>query len=217
MMMRLGEFYVVEWVLQRVISSKETDVTVLAIPETAENDVLEKLARKYGCEVFRGSEDDVLERLTLSVQQYHPDTVVRVCADRPFVDPDVLDDTVRLFKSRSVTNEPLDLAFSHKAGNGESWPYGFGVEVFSYPRMKWLHRTVTCKYEREHVTLHMWNNAQKFKIEALRCPSVYSKLGPDYKLDLDTPNDFERLKQLVVKANEITLPGYVFVDRASKL
>lgn len=199
------------------MKSVEADLVVLALPETVENDVLEKLGREIGCEVYRGSEHDVLDRLTVSVQEHQPDVVVRVCADRPFVDSHVLDDTVRLFESRAVTNQPLSLAYSHKSGNVEAWPYGFGVEVLSFSSMQWLNDAVTDEFEREHVTLHMWNHAEKFKIEALSCPSVYSKLEPGYKLDLDTIEDLARLRQLVINAEDIGLPGHVFVDRAMEL
>ena len=216
-MLRLGEFPVLEWVVRRVMNSSMADAVVLALPETAENDVLEKLAREIGCTVYRGSEHDVLKRLTLSVKEFQPDTVVRVCADRPFVDPHVLDDTVRFFNSRAVEVHPLELAFSHKAGKCEDWPFGFGVEVLSFASLDWLDRSVTDEFEREHVTLHMWNNAEKFSIEPLPCPLIYSKLGPDYKLDLDTADDLARLSQLVIDEEDITLHGHVFVERMAKL
>lgn len=216
MLLHLGEFFVLDWVLRRVKESNEADAVVLALPETAENDDLQKLAEQNGCAVYRGSEHDVLKRLTLSVQEFQPDTVVRVCADRPLVDPQVLDDTVRLFNRRAVTDHPLELTFSHKSGMGEYWPYGFGVEVLSFASMQWLDRSVTDEFEREHVTLHMWNNAEKFKIEALPCPSVYSRLGSEYKLDLDTADDLKKLRQIVASNEDITLPGHVFLERVMK-
>lgn len=199
------------------MDSTEPDAVVLALPETAENDVLEKLAREIDCAVYRASEHDVLKRLTRSVQEFQPDTVVRVCADRPFVDPYVLDDTVRFFNSRAVADHPLELAFSHKAGADEDWPYGFGVEVLSFASMQWLDRSVTDEFERAHVTLNMWNNPERFNIKPLPCPLAYSRLGPDYKLDLDTADDLKRLRQLVLADGDITLPGHVFVERMSKL
>jgi spore coat polysaccharide biosynthesis protein SpsF len=211
---RLGGFPVLEWVIKRVLDSNEADVVVLAFPETAENDALQKLAEQIGCAVYRGSEHDVLKRLKLSVQEFQPDTVVRVCADRPFVDPNVLDDTVRFFNSRAVADRPLEIAFSHKPGVGADWPFGFGVEVLSFASLDWLDRSVTGEFEREHVTLHIWNNAEEFSIEPLPCPLIYSKLGPDYKLDLDTADDLARLRHVVIDGEDINLPGHVFLERA---
>jgi len=60
----------------------------------------------------------------------------------------------------------------------------------------------------------MWNNAEKFKIEALSCPSVYSTGGPDYKLDLDTLDDLARLQKVVDSADDIMLLGHVLLTRA---
>lgn len=214
MLHSLGTHSILEWVLRRTMISAEPNAVVLALPDTSENDVLEANARKLGCDVYRGSEDDVLARLTRSTQKYDPDTVVRVCADRPLIDPVVLDETVRMFHRRP---DSVDMMYSHKAGPNADWPYGFGVEVFSFDRMNWLNDTVTSKTEREHVTLHMWNNEGDFQIEALPCPAKYSALGSNAKLDLDTSDDLERLQKVVKTPQDIFLPGHVFVERAVKL
>ena len=209
----LGGHSILEWVLLRARRAKEVSHTVLALPKSSENDVLEGVARKIGIEVFRGSEDDVLGRLTLAVADYNPEAVVRICGDRPLVDPDILDDTVRLFHKRVSEDIPLDIAYSHKSGSGEDWPFGFGVEVLSFARLSWLNETVSNCFEREHVTLHIWNNRSGFYIEPLECPMVYSYLGASYKLDLDTVEDLQRLRRLVLSEKDIELPGYVFILR----
>ena len=217
MRMQLGSDTVLSWVIKRASRSKEADLVVVALPDTAENDDLENMALGLGCQVYRGSEKDVLERLTLSVRKHQPDIVVRLCADRPLVDPDVLDDTVRIFNDYYKTNQPLDLAFSHQAGQGADWPYGFGVEVLSYPCLEWINKTVTNPLEREHVTLHLWNHSVRYKIKPLPCPSAYSMHGPNSKFDLDTSTDLTRLQRLITSPEDITLPGHEFVSRAVSL
>ncbi|MBF9022597.1 cytidyltransferase [Rhodobacterales bacterium FZCC0069] len=217
MMLKLAADTVLAWVIKRASRSKETDLVVLALPDTDENDDLENLARGLGCEVYRGSERDVLKRITLSLRKYQPDIVVRLCADRPLVDPEILDETVRLFIKYHQTNRPLDLVFSHQAVDGAPWPYGFGVEVLSYPCLYQLYKTVTDPIEREHVTLHMWNHPQRYRIKPLPCPETYSVPCPNLKFDLDTPSDLSRLQNLVTSSSDLSLPGYEFVSRAVTL
>lgn len=60
-------------------------------------------------------------------------------------------------------------------------------------------------------------NEKKLSIEPLPCPLIYSKLGPDYKLDLDMADDLERPRQIVIDDEDINLPGHVFVERAVEL
>ena len=214
MKLSLGGETVLSWVIKRASLSNEVDLVVLALPDTPENDELEMVAQSLGCLTYRGSENDVLERLTLSVREYQPDNVVRLCADRPLVDPTVLDDTVKFFRDRYKANQPIDLAFSHQAGRGADWPFGFGVEVLSYSCLERLNEIVTDPFEREHVTLHLWNHSDRYQIKPLPCPSAYSILGPNAKLDLDTSTDFLRLKKLILSPEDVRLPGYEFITRA---
>ncbi len=56
---------------------------IAAIPDTHENDELEQVIRKWGYEVVRGPEDDVLTRYIIAAEGH--DRIVRVTGDCPFV------------------------------------------------------------------------------------------------------------------------------------
>ena len=85
---------------------------------------LVELANRIGIEVFRGSESDVLGRFAAAANHYHAKTVLRICADNPFVDPDELDRLVREF-----SNNSCDYACNHQDRLGSRYADGFGAEI----------------------------------------------------------------------------------------
>ena len=135
------------------IAGKLIDEVVLATTNLPRDDVLAEMAERLGASVFRGDEADVLARYARAAEQAKADTVVRVCADRPLVDPDVVDLAVETFGKGGC-----DLAFNHIADLGENWPRGFGAEVLGADLLHWMDRNTTEQPHREHVTLYVWDH-----------------------------------------------------------
>ena len=182
---------VIEWVLRRSICSKMVDKVVLATSEHHRDDVLADIASELGVEVFRGSEADVLGRYAAAAEVFRADTVIRICADRPLVAPEVIDCTVETF----ISDTP-DLAFSHTPVPEARWPVGFGVEVFSSEMLAWLNGNVFDPSHREHVTLHLWDNRARYHLQAAPCPPEIDSGSRRAVLDVDWPKDLARLRNL---------------------
>ena len=62
MLLQLNNHPVVSWIYLRMKRCKMLHQLVFSIPETNENNILEKSLRSMGAEVIRGSENDVLDR-----------------------------------------------------------------------------------------------------------------------------------------------------------
>jgi spore coat polysaccharide biosynthesis protein SpsF len=187
MMADLGGVPLIEWVIRR--SKQSGYKTILATTNKNIDDELVIQAEKLNTDVFRGDENDVLARYHDSATEYHADTIVRVCADRPLISAELIQQAVSQYRKSKV-----DIFFNHISDEDQTWPRGFGVEVFSYDFLKRLNKNVKSDFEREHVTLHAWNNRSKHKILADTCLGEYSKHEKDLKLDVDTHEDLERLR-----------------------
>lgn len=108
MMLWLHGFPVIEWVVRRTASSRRLDDVVVAIPDTPMNDILDEfLSKILKVNVFRGSEQDVLERYAAAGRACGAEKVVRVCADNPLISGEVIDDLVRFFDEN-----PCDYAYN---------------------------------------------------------------------------------------------------------
>ena len=89
--------------MERLKKCKEINRIILAIPDTPENDFLEKICREKQYEIFRGSENDVLLRYSKASLHLREEVIVRITGDCPFIDPQLLSEGIKLFKEKTAT------------------------------------------------------------------------------------------------------------------
>ena len=90
---------VLEHVTRRVQACLLLDDVVVATTAAPSDDVIVAEAVQCGAKWFRGSEDDVLDRYYRAAKQYHADVVVRVTADCPLFDPELLEEMILSFRN----------------------------------------------------------------------------------------------------------------------
>lgn len=137
----------IEILLYRLSRSKKLDSIILATSENHENDILVEEVERLGFEVFRGNEDDVLDRYYKAAMNYHPNAVVRITGDCPIIDSDLVDDVIGLFEQNSA-----DFACNTAP---PSYPDGLDVEVFTFGALELAQHQANKLFEREHVTPFM--------------------------------------------------------------
>lgn len=191
MMAELAGFPILRWVLERTRRARGLDRTVLATSREPGDDTLAELARSLDIDVFRGAEDDVLGRFAGAARRFGAATVVRVCADNPLIDPDVIDAAIAAFEERRP-----DYAFNHAQHLDCRYADGFGAEVLGATLLFELDRAATDAAHREHVTSYVWDNAGRFDILTVDCRPEWDARGQPVRLDVDCPDDLETLCRL---------------------
>ena len=141
--------------LERVKRAKKLDMIVVATTDRPEDDATAELAKKCGVQVFRGSEQDVLDRFYRAATEAHADTVVRLTGDCVLHDPQVIDEVVERFfgKKLDYTSTPAN------------YPEGLDTEVFSFFALEEAASKAAMPSEREHVTLYIRNHPERFTSE----------------------------------------------------
>ena len=86
-----------ETLLSRLSLSKTIDKIIVAIPENKKDDTLAEKINCLGYQIFRGSENNVLERFYNAARTYPASTIVRITADCPLIDPNIVDKTISCF------------------------------------------------------------------------------------------------------------------------
>ncbi len=89
------------------------------------DDSLADWCLKNDIQVFRGSEQNVLERYFRAMEKYKPSHIVRATGDNPFVDPYYVSSLIQFH-----LEEGFDYS-SNKSELGSFLPDGVGVEIFS--------------------------------------------------------------------------------------
>jgi len=194
---KIANLMIIDWVIKRVKKSKKLKKIILATSKLKADDKLIEIAKKNKITSFRGSSEDVLGRFYKAALTYKPKFIVRICADNPFVDPFLLDKLVSEFKYKR-----FDYAFNHQSKLNNKCADGFGAEIMNFQVLKKLNKVVKKISQREHVTLYIWKNMKKFKIQSINSPKKIS--FPKLKFDVDTKKDLNKLDNFA-KKNGISL------------
>ena len=189
---KLGPWPLIEWVLARTARARSLDKVILATSDQPRDDVLCAVADRLKVEVFRGDEEDVLGRYAGAACAANATTVVRICGDRPLVDPAVVDLAVAEFFAGET-----DLTFNHISEGNENWPRGFGAEVLSASLLLEMADGVDDSYHREHVTSFLWNDRARYRIRPAPCPADIDPGFADLRLDVDERADLELLQRIL--------------------
>jgi spore coat polysaccharide biosynthesis protein SpsF len=178
-----------ERVVRRVQNSTAVDETVVATTDRPADDVTEAKAQQLGVRVVRGSEEDVLDRYRQAAAEANADHIVRVSADSPFADPQVIDQTVYTYlRARpDYASNKLEPSF----------PLGLDVEIFSRAALERAWTEAIEAFERSHVTYYMYSNPERFSL----VPVTTSPNRHTWRWTVDTPADLEFARAIFNRLN----------------
>ncbi len=187
-------------VIERVKASKLIDKIVVATSSNPKDDAVEEFVKKQGIDVFRGSGEDVLDRFYKAAKRYKADIVVRVTADDPFKDPVVTDEIIGFYiKNR---NKYDYVSNTIKA----TYPVGIDIEVCSFKALERAWKEGKTREDREHVTYHIWNNPDKFRLKNVEYEKDLSHLR--WTIDTQKDLDFARaVYRKLYKKKKVFLMG----------
>lgn len=166
----------IEHMIHRLRHSKNLTDIVVATSTHESNDTMCEYLQDKGIKIFRGSEDNVLERYYHAAKHYGPEYIVRLTGDCPLIDPVIVDQYVKEFFLRKVDFIHPDLSF----------PVGLDAEVFSFTALEEAYKYAKLKSEKEHVTQYFFNNPGRFTVTKLKNKLDDSK----YRITVDEEVDF---------------------------
>ena len=168
--------------LERVRMVKSIDELVIAIPET---DIkLYNILNAKGYKVFKGSEKDVLSRYYHAALKHKANIIVRITADCPLVDPELVSNVIKKFKLSNydyISNI-----------NPPTYPDGLDVEVYSFNTLKKIFKESKLPEDREHISSYVFKN-KDFKTYNFENSKDYSFL----RLTVDYEDDLLMIKKIV--------------------
>jgi spore coat polysaccharide biosynthesis protein SpsF (cytidylyltransferase family) len=167
--------------LDRLALARRLDDIVVATSVRTENDVIQAYCASRGISCFRGSEDDVLERMVGALRSRDAAVGVEIFGDCPLIDPAIVDELVDLFVQS-------DGAYDF-VGNDltTTWPPGMEVEVFSVAALVDADRRCADPSTREHGTLFIRKNPSLYRLHNVEAPLAFCR--PEIELEVDTSED----------------------------
>ncbi len=196
-------------VYNRCRTSKYAGTVVVATTVDKSDDPIEKFCKKHGILYFRGDISNVLSRYYGAAKKFKIDTIARITADCPLVDPGTIDKCFGSF-----IRQGCDYVSNVVPGE-QTFPRGLDVEVFSFPALEKAYNEAVEDPDKEHVTPHIWRNKKgEYKIgKIVTAPSNLNNLKRSYRLTVDYPEDFALINTIYEKFSNYKI---ITADKAIK-
>jgi len=159
---------------------------ILATTLTSSDDAL----TTFWPQVYRGPEDDVLKRYYDACQQTQADALVRITADCPLSDPQMIVRAVDLFYHLRVDYLTNTLR--------RTYPRGFDIEIMSRSALERAHKEAKEAWDREHVTPYIRSG------DFSRANFIDSEDLSEWRLTIDTEADFDLISKIVAVGGNLS-------------
>ncbi|MDY0277405.1 MAG: glycosyltransferase family protein [Acholeplasma sp.] len=188
--------------IERVKKSKWIDEVLVATSINKENLSIVKMCAENNVRVYIGSENDVLDRYYNAAKLLLPKYIIRVTADCPLYDAQILDWSI------SQMHPDSDYLMQESP---ETLPDGLDIEVIKFEALEKAWRHARLKSEREHVTQYIRKNPEIFNIQYIRNPlgdfgnerwtldneHDYQLILEIYKHFINEKNEFPNMKDII--------------------
>lgn len=170
--------------VERLRRSKTIDRLIVATSVDPGDDEIVGHCAQEGVDCFRGSLDDVLDRVYRAAASHNPEHVVRLTGDCPLTDPGVLDDVVAFY---------LAGKYDYASNAVEpTFPDGLDVEVSRFACLETAWREAQLASEREHITLFIYRRPERFRIGHYKIAPSLAHL----RWTVDEPRDLEFVRRV---------------------
>ncbi len=188
--------------ISRLRRVKRLDRIVVATSVNATDDPIAELAESLGVFAFRGSEEDVLQRVSHCLRAHVADVCVEVTGDCPLVDPVIVEEALSAYAAGAPTHSYVSNSDPHR-----SVPAGLDVQVFDAAALHTLEREAVDPADREHVSYGLYRpeSGDRWKPLFIKHPGAAG--GEELLLTLDYAEDYALIKALHEDLSSIT-PEY---------
>jgi len=178
-------------VIERVKRSELIDHVIVATTSKAQDDVIVAECDRLDVSVFRGEEQDVLDRYYQAASAYNAEAVVRITSDCPLIEPELINQVIRIF-----LKERPDYASNTLE---KTYPRGLDVEIMTIDALNRAWKNATEPYQRIHVTPYIYQNPSQFRLCSLRNNVDYSC----YRWTVDTQEDLNFVRTIYSRLGNI--------------
>jgi spore coat polysaccharide biosynthesis protein SpsF len=192
-------------VVRRVRRAALVQQTIVAATQSTADQPIVGECSSLGVEVFRGSEQDVLDRFYQAARSCQAEAVVRVTSDCPLIDPGLIDRVVRAFQRYGPDYASNVL---HR-----TYPRGLDTEVVSFAALERACRQAAEPYQRIHVTPYLYQHPGCFRLlsvtrwavaaispSTMVRPAARSQQPPtgaaQYRWTVDTQEDLDFVREV---------------------
>lgn len=176
----------------------ENAKVIVATSLSSNNDELVSYLQSRNELVFRGSENDVLNRFISAAEVNDVDRIIRICSDNPFMDVSSLQQLVKT----AIHSDADYIGFRINDTPSIKTHFGFWGEYVTLDALKRVQSTTEVDSPaHEHVTIHIYTHPEEYKCEWIECPN-FLQGREDIRLTIDTAEDFINAQKVYSELKE---------------
>ncbi len=172
--------------IERLHRSRTVDEIVVATTVNSADQPIADLADDLGVSCFRGSEEDVLDRVLEAARQAGADVIVETTGDCPLIDPKIVDRVVETLLRNSVD-------YCSNAVR-RTYPRGMDVEVFWFHHLEEIAQLTNDPVDREHVSTFFHRFPDRYRL--LNVTSSLPSHTLSLRLTVDTQEDLDMVSSI---------------------
>jgi glutamate-1-semialdehyde 2,1-aminomutase/spore coat polysaccharide biosynthesis protein SpsF len=172
-----------EHIVLRLSRSRLISDMIIATSSKKVDDCIVQTGLKKYFKVFRGDENDVLDRYYHAAKSLNADIVVRITGDCPLIDPEVVDRVIEGFLAEECDYASNTLVCTY--------PDGLDTEVFSFEALETAWRDARRVADREHVTPFI-RTSRRFRLHNVE--SDLGRVTRHLRWTVDEPRDLEFIR-----------------------
>lgn len=180
-------------VIERIKKAKTISrIVVLTSNQNSDLPII-KYCKLKKIECVKGSLQDVASRYLKAIRLIKPLSFVRITADSPTIDPNLIDKLVKRYKKKN-----FDIVTNCEK---RTFPKGQSVEILKSKLLLSHYKNFKKKYYLEHLTSYFYSKKKMFKIYNLKNKNKYTKKN----LSIDSKKDLNRYKVFLEKYKKTPL------------
>lgn len=177
------QYCALEFLIKRLQTMHETSRIVLATVDTPQNDPVSEIGKRCGIKVVKGAEANVLERMSLCLEDESAEIVARITADNPFTDP-----VLFLLQMEEMKRVKADYSYCRVC------PKGTIADIWTIESFNSTVFNASTPYELEHVNAWIWNHPELYKILWFNPPEDYIDHN-NLNLSIDSEEEFREVSK----------------------
>ena len=172
--------------VERLRRSRLLDDVIIATTTNPNDDKIVEFCINNNIAFYRGSENDVLDRISSMIEERNIDVHVECFGDSPLTDPHIVDEVIGYYLKYQTNIDFVSNSLK------TTYPPGQEVLVYKAECLSKTNKTIAKDDPlREHVSIHITQHPSEFRLANLEAPKYYHY--PNIYLEVDTPEDFEMI------------------------
>jgi spore coat polysaccharide biosynthesis protein SpsF (cytidylyltransferase family) len=200
--MRILDKPMIELMVERVQASQLIDKVLIATSTHPSDDPLEELARKLGIGCYRGSLENVMNRITSAANAYDCKTIVELLGDNPLVHSELIDAVIEFYQDGAydyaATFTKEYPAFDPKKG---VFSVGIRVQIYSKAVAKqYVKYPEYISNDSKHPCAYIFEHPETFKVGYFEAKGRWAFMNrPDLTFAVNYRKNFDLIRLIFEK------------------